>query len=165
MKDSELRRTVEKLSEEDQAAAVELLFGDLDLHNLFASKQQTSIANCQQEDLVPFIYGKPTNLHETLAKATKTYNNTEVLNFKAQVRYLLNPKYDGIDVDWPISKKVKDVLHFMLEGMEYGLQDEDKIKNDPLFRIQSLAERNISEVRKEEETWLRRNKKGGSTIF
>ena len=116
LNDSDLQQTIEKLGFEDQAAVVELVYGDMDLHNVFLSKQQDSAATLQDKDLVPFFYGNPKNLLETISKVTQRKNETEERFYSAQVGYVMNPEYGQFNLQFPMTQKGKNVLHFMMQG-------------------------------------------------
>jgi hypothetical protein len=128
LNDSDLQQTIEKLGYEDQAAVVELVYGDMDLHNVFLSKQQDSAATLQDKDLVPFLYGNPKHLMETISKVTQRKNEkqrkndtqrkneTEERFYSAQVGYIMNPEYGKFNLRFPMTQKGKNVLHFMMQG-------------------------------------------------
>ena len=116
LKDPDLQDIVEKLNKDDQAAITELVYGDLDLHHIFASKQNNSSATIADRELVPILYGNPTNLQETLHIASKNPNGTKNDISEALVGYVLNPEYGHFNIRLPTTKSLKNILYLMSQG-------------------------------------------------
>jgi len=113
--DDEQKTDIMKLREREQQAVAELMDGSIIGHHFFISKQEHSIAKLQEE-LVPYMYGNPSGLQESLGKYFEADKNSI---FEVKCSYEKTEFY----LKLPLTKSIHYYLKYLFNDNDYTFGD------------------------------------------
>ena len=135
--DDELKVEIKKLKKRDQQAIAELIHGTIIGHNFYISKLNNSRASLQ-DDIVPYIFGKPEGLQEKLRKHIE--NDKSVHDFQLNCSYPYGKT--SFNLKLPLTETVPHYFDFLSSDHNYTFGEmstiistahdipEEHLKND-----------------------------------
>ena len=102
-----------KLNIRDQHAIAEIVDGSINGHQFYVSKKKDSSAELH-DDLVPYIFGSPVGLRESLEKT-----GTETQLFRAECSY----EKTLFHLEFPLTKPLRHVLEYLFQSNNYTLAE------------------------------------------